>query len=163
MTAPIDLEALREHTPGPWTWWTSCSFRRLSAQGDGDVLCAVTQSDGHPDVHLKNGGWEGPDGRLIEIAPTLLAEYERLLAELTTRRARDAEVAELVAAQRSSIDEIERLRDAMFRVYATAANGGNVTPWIEKMRDEMDKPWSVDRSRDAILPFQRSDDKGDAT
>lgn len=25
-------------TPGPWTWWTSNSVRRLSAQGDGDVL-----------------------------------------------------------------------------------------------------------------------------
>lgn len=94
----IDLESLRGHTPGPWKWWTSCSFRRLSAQGDGDVLCAVTQSDGHPDVHIKNGGWEGPDGRLIEIAPTLLAKYERLLAELTARRARDAEVEALVAA-----------------------------------------------------------------
>ena len=100
----IDLESLRGHTPGPWKWWTSCSFRRLSAEGDGDVLCAVTHSDGHPDVHLKNGGWEGPDGRLIELAPILLAEYERNLIELTARRARDAEVEALVAALREAME-----------------------------------------------------------
>ena len=63
-------------TPGPWKWWTSCSFRRLSSEAtcrDGDVLHAVTQrSDGHPDVHLMNGGYEGPDGRAIEAVPDML-------------------------------------------------------------------------------------------
>lgn len=61
------------HTPGPWSWWTSCSFRRLSATCDGDVLHAVIQrSDGHPDIHFPNGGPEGPDARLIAAAPELL-------------------------------------------------------------------------------------------
>lgn len=63
-------------TPGPWKWWTSCSFRRLSSEAtgrDGDVLCAVTQrSDGHPDLHLANGGYDGPDGRAIEAVPDML-------------------------------------------------------------------------------------------
>lgn len=63
-------------TPGPWKWWTSCSFRRLSSEAtgrDGDVLCAVTQrSDGHPDVHLMNGGYDGPDGRAIAAVPDML-------------------------------------------------------------------------------------------
>jgi hypothetical protein len=63
-------------TPGPWKWWTSCSFRRLSSEAtgrDGDVLHAVTQrSDGHPDVHLMNGGYDGPDGRAISEVPALL-------------------------------------------------------------------------------------------
>jgi hypothetical protein len=40
--------------PGPWTWWTSCSFRRLSSDAtgkDGDVLSGTWQrSDGHPDI-----------------------------------------------------------------------------------------------------------------
>lgn len=35
-------DALAEHanaTPGPWKWWTSNSYRRLSSpNGDGDVL-----------------------------------------------------------------------------------------------------------------------------
>ena len=55
-------------TPGPWQMWTSCSFRRISSErgGDGDVLCAVVQhSDGHPGLHFKNGGFDGPDARLI--------------------------------------------------------------------------------------------------
>ena len=63
-------------TPGPWKWWTSCSYRRLSSDAtghDGDVLTAVVQrSDGHPDVHLSNGGYNGPDGRAIAEVPALL-------------------------------------------------------------------------------------------
>lgn len=68
------------HTPGPWSWWTSCSFRRLSATWDGDVLHAVIQrSDGHPDIHFPNGGPEGPDARLIAAAPELLEALEEIL------------------------------------------------------------------------------------
>ncbi|MDX4957271.1 hypothetical protein [Delftia acidovorans] len=67
---------MTKHTPGPWEWWTSNSFRRLSSAAtgnDGDVLYATVQpSDGHPDVELPNGGWNGPDGRLIAAAPELL-------------------------------------------------------------------------------------------
>ena len=43
-------------TPGPWKWWTSCSWRRLSSEHrgyskDGGVICpTVSQSDGHPDI-----------------------------------------------------------------------------------------------------------------
>jgi len=39
--------------PGVWEAWTSCSFRRITAQGgpDGGVLHAtVHPSDGHPDL-----------------------------------------------------------------------------------------------------------------
>jgi hypothetical protein len=61
-----------KHTPGPWEMWTSCSFRRIGSQS-GEVLCAVTQrSDGHPDLHFPNGGYEGPDAKLILAAPELL-------------------------------------------------------------------------------------------
>jgi len=76
---------MSKHTPGPWMWWTSCSFRRLSSQvtgRDGDVLHAVVQrSDGHPDVVLPNGGWNGPDGRLIAAAPDLLEALEELMED----------------------------------------------------------------------------------
>ena len=67
-----------KHTPGPWRIWTSCSFRRISSAAtgkDGDVLCAVVQrSDGHPDLHFSNGGFDGPDARLITAAPEMLHE-----------------------------------------------------------------------------------------
>jgi hypothetical protein len=44
-------------TPGPWKWWTSNSWRRLTAHNgpggqyirEGDVLCPIIASDGHPD------------------------------------------------------------------------------------------------------------------
>ena len=117
----LDLESLRGHTPGPWTWWTSCSFRRLSYRGDGDVLCAVTQSDGHPDVFLNNGGWEGPDGLLIAAAPDLFSECERLRAELTARRARDADVGALVAAAKRANGDHTAPHDC----YATGPSTGD--------------------------------------
>jgi len=50
----------RRATPGPWTWWTSNSFRRLSSpKGDGDVLCGYrSPHDGVVDIvgsdHNKN-------------------------------------------------------------------------------------------------------------
>lgn len=41
-------------TKGPWRWWTSCSYRRLSSDAtgkDGDVLRGdIQRHDGHPDV-----------------------------------------------------------------------------------------------------------------
>ncbi|WP_212646411.1 hypothetical protein [Delftia sp. PE138] len=71
-----------KHTPGPWEWWTSNSFRRLSSKAtgkDGDVLYATVQpSDGHPDVELPNGGWNGPDGCLIAAAPELLEALQAI-------------------------------------------------------------------------------------
>lgn len=64
------------HTPGPWRIWTSNSFRRISSDAtgkDGDVLHAVVhRSDGHPDLHFPNGGFDGPDACLIAAAPELL-------------------------------------------------------------------------------------------
>ena len=63
-------------TPGPWSWWTSNSFRRLSSDADnrdGGVLHATIQrGDGHPDVSLPNGGYDGPDGRAIAAVPEML-------------------------------------------------------------------------------------------
>ena len=48
------IDALRDLPDGPWEVWTSCSFRRISAKGDGDVLCGTIQrSDGHPDLSMK--------------------------------------------------------------------------------------------------------------
>lgn len=74
------------HTPGPWRMWTSNSYRRISSEAtgkDGDVLCAVVQrSDGHPDLHFSNGGFEGPDALLMLAAPDLLAASRKALGVL---------------------------------------------------------------------------------
>jgi len=41
------LEAIRQAaTPGPWVWWTSNSYMRLSARGDGDVAYGHRLHDG---------------------------------------------------------------------------------------------------------------------
>lgn len=47
--------ALRERSRGRnhrerWELQTSNSFRRIGCHGDGDVLCATSQRDGHPDL-----------------------------------------------------------------------------------------------------------------
>jgi hypothetical protein len=75
----------KRHTPGPWRIWTSNSFRRISSDAtghDGDVLHAVVQRDGHPDLHFPNGGFEGPDARLVAAAPDLLEALERCMGAL---------------------------------------------------------------------------------
>ena len=72
------LEDDKRATPGPWKWWTSNSFRRLSAVADGDVAYAfMSRSDGHPDIAIQD-----KDMKLIERArtrePLLAAEVARL-------------------------------------------------------------------------------------
>jgi hypothetical protein len=75
----------QKHTPGPWEMWTSNSFRRISGPDgrDGGVLCAITQCrHGHPDLHFGNGGFNGPDARLILAAPELAKEIESAIRRL---------------------------------------------------------------------------------
>jgi hypothetical protein len=71
-------------TPGPWSWWTSNSFRRLSSDPsgkDGDVMYACVQSDGHPDIAVPNPhDMEGIE-LLRNEGDALVAEIERLRVE----------------------------------------------------------------------------------
>lgn len=65
-----------EHTPGPWQWWTSNSFLRLSSQAtgkDGDVIDSFKMSDGATSLSVKVA-----DMHLIAAAPDLLNELQRL-------------------------------------------------------------------------------------
>lgn len=61
---------MTEHTPGPWKWWTSNSWRRLKRDDRGisqNVLEPyICSSDGHPDVLISDS-----DMRLIAAAPDL--------------------------------------------------------------------------------------------
>ena len=57
-------------TPGPWQWWTSNSFLRLSSQAtgkDGGVIDSYVMRDGHPSLRVSK-----EDMALIEAAPDLL-------------------------------------------------------------------------------------------
>lgn len=57
-------------TPGPWEWWTSNSFLRLSSKAtgkDGGVIDSTVMRDGHPTLIVKK-----EDMALIEAAPELL-------------------------------------------------------------------------------------------
>lgn len=65
-----------KHTPGPWQWWTSNSFLRLSSQAtgkDGDVIDSFKMSDGATSLSVKVA-----DMHLIAAAPDLLNEMQRL-------------------------------------------------------------------------------------
>lgn len=73
-------------TPGPWRWWTSCSFRRLSSDAtgkDGDVLSGTTQRyDGHPDIIVSDA-----DRDHIEACnPAAIAELCKAVKELQAER-----------------------------------------------------------------------------
>jgi hypothetical protein len=92
MTSATPAEAVTgktmpEHTPwtpGPWEWWTSCSWKRLRSNLGGGKAVSVLEpyvcEDGHPDVSINNR-----DMALIAAAP-LLAEALTEIADLTRFR-----------------------------------------------------------------------------
>jgi hypothetical protein len=85
VTAAELAEVARLHaaaTLGPWRWWTSCSFRRLSSDPsgkDGDVAHARIASDGVPDISISE-----EDMALIEryrdLAPKMAAHLAAMQA-----------------------------------------------------------------------------------
>ncbi|EDV7272630.1 hypothetical protein J9P53_000383 [Salmonella enterica] len=70
------------YTPGPWQWWTSNSFLRLSSQAtgkDGGVIDSYVMRDGHPSLRVSK-----EDMDLIAAAPDLLEALqlaEKAMAE----------------------------------------------------------------------------------
>ena len=63
-------------TPGPWEWWTSNSFLRLSSKAtgkDGDVIDSFKMSDGQTSLSVKVD-----DMHLIAAAPDLLEALQEL-------------------------------------------------------------------------------------
>ena len=109
-TERIDVEALRGHTPGPWSICdvplNECWFAGVTIGAAAGVRVADTcVLNAHHDV----------DGKLIAAAPALLAE-------VIERRARDAAVAELVAASIDNVsdgcpcDGCERVRAALVAI-----------------------------------------------
>lgn len=73
------------HTPGPWEWWTSCSWKRLTSKDaagrwmqQGNVLCPSIASDGHPVLDVSEA-----DMSLIAAAPDLLEALKLAYAALS--------------------------------------------------------------------------------
>lgn len=68
-----------KHTPGPWQWWTSNSFLRLSSQAtgkDGGVIDSYVMRDGHPSLRVSK-----QDMALIAAAPDLLEALQNIVKE----------------------------------------------------------------------------------
>lgn len=64
----------KSYTPGPWEWWTSNSFLRLSSKvtgKDGGVIDSYRMSDGHTSLSVKY-----EDMALIAAAPELLESLQ---------------------------------------------------------------------------------------
>lgn len=64
-------------TPGPWEWWTSNSFLRLSSKTtgrDGDVIDSFGMSDGATSLSVK-----AYDMNLIAAAPDLLEALQAVV------------------------------------------------------------------------------------
>lgn len=69
----------KRFTPGPWEWWTSNSFLRLSSKAtgkDGGVIDSTVMRDGHPTLLVKK-----EDMALIAAAPELLEALQDFMAE----------------------------------------------------------------------------------
>lgn len=67
------------HTPGPWEWWTSNSWRRLVHQVGGTQIPVCTPTvarDGHPDLMVSEA-----DMALIAAAPDLLDLAKQFASE----------------------------------------------------------------------------------
>lgn len=78
------------YTPGPWTWWDSCSWRRLGTADQSTLIMEPTidRSDNHPNLCFRNGGYRGPDATLMKAAPEMfeaLIEVNEFLADLAQR------------------------------------------------------------------------------
>lgn len=68
------------YTKGPWEWWTSNSFLRLSSKAtgkDGGVIDSYVMSDGHSSLSVTYA-----DMALIAAAPELLEACLRMRNQL---------------------------------------------------------------------------------
>lgn len=110
-TERIDVEALRGHTPGPWSLETVATSIG-SCHKIGPFPGGMARREAHACVYadgIRIGIDENiPRAQELASNARLIAAAPALLAEVIERRARDAAVAELVEASRSLIDMYKR-------------------------------------------------------
>jgi len=142
--ADQDLAALvAQATPGPWKWWTSNSWKRLSSEAqEGGVICPFVSRDGHPDLTVSEA-----DAKLIAMTPDLAhkvleqqAALEAQAAEIArlTARAEKAEAA-LSESQARVVEQdlaIARLRDEVKEQREAKAEAAAMMREAEAERDE---------------------------
>ena len=139
MTAPIDLESLRGHTPGPWLIPSMIGSMGAVAHASGYVCFTAmprkadeARQSGETWLDMRNRTQHDRDAIAVEESTNarLIAAAPALLAELTARRARDAEVAFLAEMAQLVHDECDAHND-----------------------------WAIDAKRSlriALLPFHRN-------
>lgn len=102
------------HTPGPWIIATSNSWRRIVSERDGTPICEpITQPDGHPDLHFRNGGADGPDAHVLAAAWDM---YEAL-------KSVDARLIECMAIGASAADAYDSFYQEVVRAALAKAEG----------------------------------------
>lgn len=82
------------HTPGPWEMWTSNSFRRIGSRY-GAVCEPIVQNDGHPDLHFRNGGPEGPDAVLLLAGPDLVLALKSIRDQVYAAQTRETRLNDI--------------------------------------------------------------------
>lgn len=113
--------AMEGVTPGPWKWWTSCSWRRLSsaARGydrDGGVICPiVSRSDGHPDLIVSDEDM----AFIARCSPSGISGLLALIERVERERDDEKERADMHARQ--MINQNRRIEAAEARVTALEA------------------------------------------
>lgn len=86
-------------TPGPWEWWTSNSFLRLSSLAtgkDGGVIDSFSMSDGATSLSVKVA-----DMHLIAAAPELLEALQECLPWVNNGLARGAQLKAVSAINKA--------------------------------------------------------------
>lgn len=78
---------MSKFTKGPWKWWNSCSFKRLTAKVDGDILHAYVASDGHPCIEVSEA-----NAHLIAAAPDLYITLQNLVKSVDKLRLRPTDI-----------------------------------------------------------------------
>lgn len=112
-TDPVDLEALRGHTPGPWFIPSTMGSYGGVVHASGYVCFTAiprnvdeARQPGESWIDMRARTQQDRDAIAVEESTNarLIASAPALLAELTARRARDAEVEVLVYAAQCFFD-----------------------------------------------------------
>jgi hypothetical protein len=112
-----EILALAKHsTPGPWSWWTSNSVKRLSHERDGDVMYAYRPHRGDPPADLCISQ---EDMALIAAVPDMLAHIRALAARVAEVR---EECARIVDQKAESIRRVNTYRGKVDQVSQFAAD-----------------------------------------
>ena len=112
-----------------WKLWTSNSFRRIGAHGDGDVLCGTKHPiDGQPDLLAAPG-----------VLDYMIAAQPRVVIQLLDDVAALEDKLEKACVISNKIEDVDRRLRAM--ASGLVELGGAFTKLVESAGDE--REWTV--------------------